>query len=129
PTFALLAVLALAAADAPPVIELRTYDAMPPASLDKVKKALTAAGLTTLREAKATAVRDTSVVYAAKGAEAVAKQVAASVPGGATVEPLTWKSDAAVIVALGAISTDDPLPPPRLREDGYYVAADNESKS
>ena len=40
------------------------------------------------------------MVYAAKGVKD-AKKIAERVPGGATVEPLTWKSAAPVVVAVG----------------------------
>jgi len=46
--------------------------------------------------------RDTSVIYAAEGFESQAAQIAALVPGGATVAPLTWKTQAQLVVAVGA---------------------------
>jgi hypothetical protein len=65
-------------------------------------RALDAAGIVVLRRGKAKVERELSVVYAAKGAEDFAAKVAAAVPGGASVEPLTWKADAEVVLALGA---------------------------
>jgi len=66
-----------------------------------VTKAVEAAGLTVVLVGKAQKPRDQSVVYAAKGFEAAAKRAAAAVPGGATVEPLTWKPGVELVVALG----------------------------
>ncbi|HEY4222071.1 MAG TPA: hypothetical protein VGO62_12030 [Myxococcota bacterium] len=54
--------------------------------------------------AAAKAERATSVVYASPACTAAAKDVAAHVPGGATVELLTWKASGGVVVALGASS-------------------------
>lgn len=45
--------------------------------------------------------RDKSVVFGAKNQLDLAKKVAAAVPGGATVEPLTWHTPFDVVVALG----------------------------
>jgi len=66
-----------------------------------VTKAVEAAGLTVVLVGKAQKPREQSVVYAAKGFEAAAKRAAAAVPGGATVEPLTWKPGVELVVALG----------------------------
>jgi hypothetical protein len=64
--------------------------------------ALRKAGFFPARIGKAVKAREKSVVYAAKGSEAAAKSVAAAVQGGATVEPLSWKSDCELVVAVGA---------------------------
>lgn len=69
--------------------------------LGAVRAALTKAGYAIVHTAPAKKERPASVVYAAKGQDAAAKAVAALVPGGATVEPLTWASDADVVVAVG----------------------------
>ncbi|MFT3838702.1 MAG: LytR C-terminal domain-containing protein [Myxococcaceae bacterium] len=45
--------------------------------------------------------RDKSVVFGAKNQLELAKKVAAAVPGGATVEALTWHTPFDVVVALG----------------------------
>lgn len=45
--------------------------------------------------------RNATVIYAAKGAEADAKAIARLIKG-ATVEPLTWKPDVELVIALGA---------------------------
>ncbi|HEY3450366.1 MAG TPA: LytR C-terminal domain-containing protein [Myxococcales bacterium] len=86
--------------DAPTVEVLAPKGAR--AALRKVVSALAQAGFTIAGEAPAKKERAASVVYAAKGQDAAAKAVAAAVPGGATVEPLTWASDADVVVAVGA---------------------------
>ncbi len=70
---------------------------------DAVKKAVEAlerAGFAPTQLTPAQKERRATVVYAAKGAEAEAKRVA-SVLAGATIEPLTWKTDAELVVALG----------------------------
>ena len=46
--------------------------------------------------------RQKSVVYAEKGFEAQAARVAAALPGGASVEALTWKAGAEVVIAAGS---------------------------
>jgi hypothetical protein len=54
----------------------------------------------------ALAERERTVVYAAEGWADEAAAVAAKIPGGATVEPLTWSvPTACVVVALGAEAT------------------------
>lgn len=45
--------------------------------------------------------RPTTVIYADKGFEKQAKALAEKVPGGATVEPRTWASNASLVVAIG----------------------------
>ncbi|MFT3709994.1 MAG: LytR C-terminal domain-containing protein [Archangium sp.] len=45
--------------------------------------------------------RPASVIYFAKDNEAEAKALAATLPGGATTEPLTWETTANVVIAIG----------------------------
>lgn len=59
------------------------------------------AGLAVVFVGPAKKARDRSVVYAARGFEAQAKQVAGKLAGGATVEALTWDAKAELVVALG----------------------------
>jgi hypothetical protein len=66
-----------------------------------VTKAAEASGLTVVFTGKAKKARDTTVVYAAKGFEEVAAKAAAAMPGGATVEPLSWEAGADVVIAAG----------------------------
>jgi hypothetical protein len=68
----------------------------------KVSKALQGAGFYPARIGKAVKKREGTVVYTAKGSEAVAKKIAGAIPGGASVEALTWKTDCEVVVAVGA---------------------------
>jgi hypothetical protein len=68
----------------------------------KVSAALGKANVALVRFGTAKKARDTSVIYAAKGSEAQAKSLAALVPGGATVDALTWKSDCDLVLALGS---------------------------
>ena len=51
---------------------------------------------------KSKAERPASVVYAAPACTDVAKALAAKIPGGATVDKLTWKTTGGIVVALGA---------------------------
>jgi hypothetical protein len=69
------------------------------AALGKALDALEKAGFVPTQVGPAKKARDTTAVYAAKGMDAEAKRVAAVF--GVKVEPLTWKSDADVVVALG----------------------------
>jgi len=57
------------------------------------------------RRREAQKARPKTVVYVAKGSEAQAKALAALLPGGAAVEPLTWKVNASVVIAVGASFT------------------------
>ncbi|MDP3151970.1 MAG: hypothetical protein Q8N23_04835 [Archangium sp.] len=45
--------------------------------------------------------RPKTVVYAEKGHEVQAKTLAGLLPGGASVEPLTWKVNASLVIAVG----------------------------
>jgi hypothetical protein len=65
-------------------------------------KAVEVAGGVVVFAGPAKKARERSVIYAAKGSEALAKAIAVGVPGGATVEALSWKTEAEVVVALGA---------------------------
>jgi hypothetical protein len=67
-----------------------------------VAKAVAAAGLTPAFVGKALKAREKSAVYFGEGFKAQADQIAAALPGGASVEKLTWKSPADVVVAVGA---------------------------
>jgi hypothetical protein len=67
----------------------------------KVGAALEAAGYPPLFVGAAKKARESSVVYAVKGKEAIAAKIAAAVPGGATVEKLDWATQADVVVAVG----------------------------
>jgi hypothetical protein len=71
-------------------------------ALEKTAEALEKAGFAPTSRDEARAAREKSVVYAAKGLEADARRIAAAVPGGATVEALSWKTKFEVVVALGA---------------------------
>jgi hypothetical protein len=61
---------------------------------------LSGAGFVVTSITRAKKGRDATVVYAAKGREALAAEVAKKLPG-ATVAPLDWPSPFAVVVALG----------------------------
>jgi hypothetical protein len=66
-----------------------------------VTKAAEGAGLTVVFTGKAKQPRDSTIVYAAEGFEEVASRAAAAMPGGATVEALSWEVAADVVVAVG----------------------------
>jgi hypothetical protein len=85
-----------------PRLELLTDSKFSDAAARAAMRALDSAGVVVLRRGKAKSARESSVVYASKGAEDFAAKVAAAVPGGASVEPLTWKAEAEVVLALGA---------------------------
>ena len=85
-----------------PSIEVLVSKGLDPASL---VAALRKAGFPVAHTGPAQSAREKTVVYAAKGAEAAAAKVAAAVPGGASVQPLTWPSPAEVVIAAG------PVPP------------------
>lgn len=84
-----------------PEIDVAAID-LKDASIDKTMMALEHAGFAPTSTAAAKAARAKSVVYVAKGFDDAGKKIAAAVPGGASVEPLTWKTDYDVVVALGA---------------------------
>lgn len=65
--------------------------------LDAMEKA----GLTPVFVGPAQKAREKTVIYAAKGFEAVAATLAKALPGGATVEALTWQAGVDVVVAAG----------------------------
>lgn len=68
----------------------------------KVGDALEKAGFRVLSFGPAQDMRERSVLYVAKGFEEQAKAVAAAVPGGASIEPLSWKTNTDIVVAVGA---------------------------
>jgi hypothetical protein len=70
-------------------------------AVPKVRDLLDDKGFITTYAGKSLKARDKSVVYAAKGQEALAAKAAALVPGGATVDKLTWNVNAELVVALG----------------------------
>ena len=71
-------------------------------TLSRVDQLAARAGLVVAFAGEAKKERPKTVVYAARGNEAQARTLAGLLPGGATVEPLTWKVNASVVVAVGA---------------------------
>jgi hypothetical protein len=67
----------------------------------KIADALEATGATVVSIGPAKGARPTSVVYADAAHAALAAKVAAAIPGGATVDKLTWKAAGGVVVAIG----------------------------
>jgi hypothetical protein len=68
----------------------------------KVADAVEKAGFTAVSIGPAQAARPATVVYADAAHTELATKLAASIPGGATVDKLTWKPKADVVVAVGA---------------------------
>ena len=85
-----------------PRIELLGAEAMDPMSLKRTTEALAKAGFVAIRRSVAQDKRARSVVYAPKQLMALAQRVAKAIPGGATVEPLTWQPECDMVVALAA---------------------------
>lgn len=71
--------------------------------IDRVAHELWRQGFNLVRTARAVKKRDLTAVYATPGAMADVASVARALVGGtASVEPLSWKTDCDVVVALGA---------------------------
>jgi hypothetical protein len=73
-----------------------------PEVFDGVARALDGAGFAVTGQDMAQVARDKTVVYAPKALADAARAIAAAVPGGATVDVLSWKTRFDVVVALGA---------------------------
>jgi hypothetical protein len=84
---------------ATPLIGVLAPASLEAAAVDRVDAALRDLGL--IQRAPAKAERQVSVVYAASGYEADAAVIASRIPGGATVEPLSWRATQHVVVAVG----------------------------
>ena len=86
-----------------PRIELRAHKSVLDKLLAPVAAALEQAGFVPTASRQADEARPKSIVYTTAQAAEMAAKVALAVPGGATVEPITWKSPSAdIIVAIGA---------------------------
>jgi hypothetical protein len=70
--------------------------------------AVAKAGLTPAFVGKALKARDRSVVYFGDGFKEHADKIAAALPGGATVEKLSWKTPADLVVAVGSSAVAAP---------------------
>lgn len=70
-------------------------------ALEPVVDALGKAGLPAHRGPNALKARDKTVVYAWSGAKDEAGKVASLIPGGASVDKITWRTEADIIVAVG----------------------------
>jgi hypothetical protein len=75
---------------------------IPAQTIDRTLAAIEKAGFAPTLVGEAEELRKKTVVYAAGEWAEQAKRVAAAVPGGATVEPLSWKPPYDMVVALGA---------------------------
>jgi len=83
-----------------PIIHVMAHRSAPE-SVDPIVNALIGRGLSPHVGPKALKDREATVVYTSAASAEVAKTVAAAVPGGATVEPLSWTTPADIIVAAG----------------------------
>jgi hypothetical protein len=71
-------------------------------TIERCVAALEQAGFAPTRRGARGKARTKTVVYAAEGHQGEAERVAAAVPGGASVAPLTWKSAFDLVVVLGS---------------------------
>lgn len=72
------------------------------AATAKVTAAVEQQGAMVVFVGRAKKARATSVVYAAQGSEREAQAIAKALPGGGTVEALTWAAGVDLVVALGS---------------------------
>jgi hypothetical protein len=84
-----------------PLVEVLAHPKVQ-AAVEPTLKALAAGGYGATARDPAQKERAKSVVYTWGGARDAAEKVAALVPGGATVEPITWVTPADIVVALGS---------------------------
>jgi hypothetical protein len=84
-----------------PSIQVLADRALLPEALAGARSALERDGYSLISTGVAQDHRVKSVVYARKGMEEAGRNVAAAIPGGATVEPLTWNAPYDLVVALG----------------------------
>jgi hypothetical protein len=83
-----------------PTIHIMAHRSAPEV-VDPIADALRGAGFAPHVGAKALKDREATVVYTSGAAKAEAARIAAVIPGGATVEPLTWPTPADLVVAAG----------------------------
>ncbi|MBN2801250.1 MAG: hypothetical protein JXX28_19070 [Deltaproteobacteria bacterium] len=88
--------------DAAPLTSILAPQSLPASATQAAKAAL--AGMGALQTGPAKAARERSVVYYAEGFKPQAEAMAAKVPGGATVEAISWEAPQHVVVALGTSS-------------------------
>jgi hypothetical protein len=84
-----------------PRVQLLADKAILAKAVPAVTDAIVAAGFTPTWSGPALKARDGTVVYAADGYDEAAKKAAEAVPGGATVDKLSWKADAELVIAIG----------------------------
>lgn len=84
-----------------PRIQLVGKD-LPAQAFSKLAAALDGKGFVVAATGEAQKARDATVVFVAKGSESDAQKIAAAIPGGATVEALSWKAPFEIVVAVGA---------------------------
>ena len=72
------------------------------AATGKIVDAVEKAGPTVVEVGPAKQARAATVIYATDAYKAAAEKLAAAIPGGATVDKLTWKPKADIVVAVGA---------------------------
>lgn len=72
-----------------------------PQTIDPIYEGLREAGFAPHVGPRALKDRDETVIYTSGAVGGLAEELAAAIPGGATIEPLTWYTPADVIVAAG----------------------------
>jgi hypothetical protein len=91
-----------AVVDAAASVEVLAPASLPAAELAAAIDAVERSGHPVASSAVAPQVRSTHLVYAPASLVPVAARVAMALPGGCEVAPLTWATDADLVVALGA---------------------------
>jgi hypothetical protein len=81
-------------------VELLSTKALQPSAVKSVD-AIEGAGFAVTARGEAQKARPSTVVYCDDKHQAEAQKIAAAIPGGATVEKLSWKANGDVVVALG----------------------------
>lgn len=86
-------------------VQVTAHRSVSQKAVQKTTAALIAAGMPATVGPPALKARQATVIYAAPALLEEVARLAQVVPGGATVEPLTWAVDADVVVALGDSAT------------------------
>ncbi len=84
-----------------PEIEITAPREIANRALPRVALALSKEGWAAGRRGIATEDRPQSIVYAGRGWSSAATEVARSVPGGATIQPMHFRSNADIVIAIG----------------------------
>ena len=91
-----------------PRVSVMANKAIPKEVREAIVNAALAQGFAAVDGGPSLKDRADNVVFATAGLEAEAKQIAALLPGGATVQKLNWDADVELVVALGTATAKDP---------------------